>query len=1181
MLKKTILDFNFSINIFDKFQKEAIFSKHKTSLINAGAGSGKTTTIIGRIIYLLADKNVSPEEILVLTFNNSVAKEIRLKIKVIAKEISKNKNLLKEYPSLDIKLLDLSTDDPRQKRIHTFHSFCLSELKLSKIKYHTSKMSSRNTFQLNNVYKDLLTNRRINDLVRVFFINQIEPINIFKDIENFNDYKIKVKPRKKTLKGYDVKSNEELEIANYFLLKGINFEYEKARDYGSGVAYPDFHLFKKDDQNNIEYDVYLEHFALDKNFKAPSYFDEEKKGGKQEYEDNYFLKIQTMKDDGKDLISTFSYQFADRKIFDFIDKELEIRGIKPDEVDIEKSVELFRKSQESSYLLECLNTATSLFKLNELSILALLEASTEDVKKAQKDVDKKLDEVKKKSNKEKKEDLKEQKITNKNILTILFEAIFSFKKNEPLFKKRDYDPNMHLIAFIEIFSFFFKQYQEKLKGSVPQNFKGIDYDDQIILGCKYIEKEFKRNIKHLIVDEFQDISNKRSEIIRNVEKKCQSKLFLVGDDWQSINSFSGSNVKLMLSSFQKIFGDHKKINLNYTYRFNDKTCKLTKRFVEQDEDLQKKDLKSYKGTLPEYEKWNDAVPLNIISLPNIRNLELGSEVYVKKRGYGIIKGIYGAQINDKEIEKKGYKVKLKKTNKIGNFEYNEIETFGVLDDSITVDIIKKLDLLKNKNKEVLFLTRLRINTYNYKNLNENLITYLKKIFSLKEEKNRSGNLILRGEMFKKITFMTVHGAKGLEADIVFILRMYDTQNEFPQGFPFERKEDSLLKPFYKLSDYVDVREKEERRLFYVALTRAKQKTIVYTDPENRFIEKIKSLNEEGIDYNYEFLKSKTSSRNKNKLLNLKKEINTSLNKDYSAENHIENIKSKTLTCTIDIEKWVNFIYHEPSVKEFFAKKDLTKLIDLHKKRLLFINNHSLRNGSQFIGQWYIDRQTRNPTIKVWDWLYDIGNSSDINQLFKKRDLDADLILTAHYLSETITYTEVLQTGNCLISGNGCFINSDGTCEYGYWFKDSFIKNDDEQQDILLTNLDILNSGNFYKFEDKDTFTPFNKKMKKSFDDFKKEVSMIRAKNFAGNFLVNKGLPFTNEEFSHAKKFLDEGAKASTFRRYFERSIVTISLYFIRETNISLESIIKKLFKNNKGYKDNEDEDDIESIKKKN
>ena len=407
-----------------------------------------------------------------------------------------------------------------------------------------------------------------------------------------------------------------------------------------------------------------------------------------------------------------------------------------------------------------------------MSILAVLEAATEDVKETQKNIDRKLEEVKTKSNKEKKEDLKkekedlkEEKIKKQNILTTIIDAIFSFKKNEPLVKKREYNrnnPELHLVAFIEIFSFFFKQYQEKLKESVPKNFKGIDYDDQIIMGSKYIEKEFKKNIKYLIVDEFQDISNKRAEIIRNVEKKCQSKLFLVGDDWQSINSFSGSNVELMLAGFQKIFGDHKKINLNYTYRFNDKTCKLTKRFVEKDEDLQKKDLKSYKGTLPKYEKWNNAIPLNIISLPNIRNLELGSEVYVKKRGYGIIKGIYEIQITDKETEKKGYKVKLKKTNKLENFEYNEIETFGVLDDSISVDIIQKLDLLKNKNKEVLFLTRLRINTYNYKNLHENLITYLKKIFSLKEEKDRSGNLILKGEMFKKITFMTVHGAKGLK-----------------------------------------------------------------------------------------------------------------------------------------------------------------------------------------------------------------------------------------------------------------------------------------------------------------------------------------------------------------------------------------------------------------------------------
>ena len=52
----SIFDFEFMPTKFDKFQKEAILSKHSTSLINAGAGSGKTTTILGRIIYIIAEK---------------------------------------------------------------------------------------------------------------------------------------------------------------------------------------------------------------------------------------------------------------------------------------------------------------------------------------------------------------------------------------------------------------------------------------------------------------------------------------------------------------------------------------------------------------------------------------------------------------------------------------------------------------------------------------------------------------------------------------------------------------------------------------------------------------------------------------------------------------------------------------------------------------------------------------------------------------------------------------------------------------------------------------------------------------------------------------------------------------------------------------------------------------------
>ena len=59
----SIFDFEFMPTKFDKFQKEAILSKHSTSLINAGAGSGKTTTILGRIIYIIAEKKTPIEEI--------------------------------------------------------------------------------------------------------------------------------------------------------------------------------------------------------------------------------------------------------------------------------------------------------------------------------------------------------------------------------------------------------------------------------------------------------------------------------------------------------------------------------------------------------------------------------------------------------------------------------------------------------------------------------------------------------------------------------------------------------------------------------------------------------------------------------------------------------------------------------------------------------------------------------------------------------------------------------------------------------------------------------------------------------------------------------------------------------------------------------------------------------------
>ena len=97
---------------------------------------------------------------------------------------------------------------------------------------------------------------------------------------------------------------------------------------------------------------------------------------------------------------------------------------------------------------------------------------------------------------------------------------------------------------------------------------------------------------------------------------------------------------------------------------------------------------------------------------------------------------------------------------------------------------------------------------------------------------------------------------------------------------------------------------------------------------------------------------------------------------------------------------------------------------------MFINNHSLNNGSQHIGYWLIDKQTGDPSIDLGDWPYDIFQDLEA---YQKPDDD----FFHDWYEENIDIIEELKTGNCLINGRGCFINSNGTSEYGVWLEENF------------------------------------------------------------------------------------------------------------------------------------------------
>lgn len=82
----------------------------------------------------------------------------------------------------------------------------------------------------------------------------------------------------------------------------------------------------------------------------------------------------------------------------------------------------------------------------------------------------------------------------------------------------------------------------------------------------------------VIIDEYQDISPLEYALIKNLREKQNFKLFCVGDDWQTIYQFAGSEIDLILG-FKKYWGETKVFKIEQTYRFPEQLAKLSGSFI--------------------------------------------------------------------------------------------------------------------------------------------------------------------------------------------------------------------------------------------------------------------------------------------------------------------------------------------------------------------------------------------------------------------------------------------------------------------------------------------------------------------------------------------------------------------------------------------------------------------------
>ena len=281
----------------------------------------------------------------------------------------------------------------------------------------------------------------------------------------------------------------------------------------------------------------------------------------------------------------------------------------------------------------------------------------------------------------------------------------------------------------------FQPVYERYKSALSDS-NQIDFTDAILQATEICRTTHLVEYDYIIVDEFQDISVDRYNFLKVLrEGNPPAKLYCVGDDWQSIYRFSGSDMALF-NQFPEYFGTTEINKIETTYRFGEPLVSLSSRFIQRNNAQIKKDIHSFSSDMK-------------------TELEFCS---YDRRDY--------------------------------------CKTIGELIDSIPLD------------KSIFLLGRYSFDDY-----------YLSFMYQGIKEGNRF-YYVIGG---RKIEFLTVHKSKGLEADYVILLQC----NKDTYGFPSLVSDDPVLNYVLTKSDQFPYGE--ERRLFYVAITRAKLKTLVLYD----------------------------------------------------------------------------------------------------------------------------------------------------------------------------------------------------------------------------------------------------------------------------------------------------------------------------------------------------------------
>ena len=495
--------------ILDEEQRRAVITDDDYCLLVAGAGAGKTTTMAAKVKYLVDRKNIRPEEIIVISYTNKAIGElqerINRKLKIDARVCT--------FHSFAFDIVKKFSAEPPEIN---FSSYKIIFEMLEKAIFD-NKPLMRNLVLFLGYYFDLSE-----DVFKFDSLNQYHLYKAAQDYETLKsglgEYVQKVAQQRtrqvKTITGEYLRSTQEVQIANFLYLNGLDYEYEKVYPFESpsrNKKYtPDFHI------RQGEHEVWLEHYALTESGYSNVLTPQEVFKYKHSIQD----KRQLHRTHGTTLLETWSLYNDRQPLLDHLKESLEKEGfiLKPRDL-----TTVYRKIVETGkdkYIYKLIH-----FMMNFIE---------------------------------------QYKTTG-----------YDAGGFEILKKKTD---NPRTLLFLDIAEQVYCYYQEKLKQS-----NQIDFADMINDANFYLQEIEQQHLelpyKYIIIDEFQDIARKRFNLTKRLSEITKAKVVAVGDDWQSIFAFSGSDITLF-TRFLELMGEGTELKITHTYRNSQELIDIAGNFVQ-------------------------------------------------------------------------------------------------------------------------------------------------------------------------------------------------------------------------------------------------------------------------------------------------------------------------------------------------------------------------------------------------------------------------------------------------------------------------------------------------------------------------------------------------------------------------------------------------------------------------